>query len=324
MKKKIRFAIIGASGIAPLHIKALQNNPFVDLVYIFSRDIKRSRQFARNFGLIAPDSYEAILRDETIDAVDIVTEPTRHAELALKAIDHGKHVLIEKPLDTNISMAKKLVEKASRTDKVISVISQKRFDKVLINMKKKLEAGDIGKPFLAEIRILWKRTDEYYHAGNGWRSRFGNVLINQAVHWVDVAMWFFGKPKKIYAKTKTVKKSISCYDTAVCCFEFPNNVLLSLSCSTAVSETQPDEFVVYGTKGIISYNSEKNKGPKYIKKAINFLKRKILGGNSELESQIYDFVEAIIKKRPPKVLVSDAYASLSVVKSCENNMNIKN
>lgn len=319
MLKKIRFAIIGASGIAPSHINALQNCPKVEVVYIYSRDINRSKEFAERFGITPVKSYMEILNNNIINAVDIVTEPSRHAKLALEAIKHGKHVLIEKPLDTNLKLAKKVVKEAAKAPTVTGVISQKRFEPIIRDMKKELDKRSIGKPYLAEVKLMWKRTDEYYGKGNRWREREGNVLINQAIHWIDIALWFFGPPVKVRSLTERVKENISCYDTAICCLEFHNNLLFNLVCSTAVRESQPEEFRIYGTKSILDYNAIKNSNLRYkypiLNKAINFLKSM----KTPFQCQIDDFVDSIINKTPPVVSVEDAYAALKVVKACEKD-----
>jgi predicted dehydrogenase len=251
--RKIRFAVIGTSGIAPGHIHAIQNNPKAEVIYIYSRDIKRAQELAKHFKLIPTRTFEEILSDKTIDAIDIVTEPSRHAILALEAIKNGKHLLIEKPLDIDIVMAEKVMVAASKSPTLTTVISQKRFETEIINMKKELDNKKIGEPYLAEAKLFWKRSNEYYSKGNGWRGKEGNVLINQGIHWVDIAIWFFGLPTKIRSLNLKVKKEISCYDTAICCLEFSNNILFNLTCSTATHISQADEFKIYGTNGILDY-----------------------------------------------------------------------
>ena len=317
MPKKIRFAVMGTSGIAPAHITALQKNANAEVVYIHSRDISRSEEFAKRFGLIPAKSYDDILNDSFIDAIDVVTEPSRHAKIALDAIKHGKHVLIEKPLDIDITLAERVMTEAEKATSVTSVISQKRFEPKIQNMKKRLHNGAIGNPYLAEVKLLWKRTNEYYAKGNGWRGREGNVLINQAIHWIDIALWFFGDPIKISAFTKKVKEKISCYDTAICYLEFSNNLLFNLVCSTAVIESQPIEFKIYGTKGILDYNARENSKLKHrvpiLSKAINLLNPT----KTPLQCQIDDFIDSIINKKPPAVSVADAYNALKMVKACE-------
>lgn len=315
MLKKIRFAVIGTSDIAPYHIKAIENNTKAELVYIYSRNIKRAEKFAKRYNLIPTRTYEEILKNKDVDAVDIVTEPERHAQLALEAIENHKHVLIEKPLDTDIALAKKVVEVASKYPTVTSIVSPKRFELEIKDMKKELDNKTIGKPYLAEVRLMWPRTSEYYNKGTGWRGKKGNVLINQAVHWLDIAVWFFGFPIKIKSLFLKVKGDISCYDTAICCLEFPDSLLFNLICSTAVKQSESDVFRIYGTKGILDYVDKKQQklAKRYLNKVITFLKAQ----KTPLQCQIDSFIDSIIYKKPPQVSVLDGYNALKIVELCK-------
>ncbi|MBM3254103.1 MAG: Gfo/Idh/MocA family oxidoreductase [Candidatus Omnitrophica bacterium] len=315
MIKKIRFAIIGTSDISPAHIKAIQRNNYAEVVYIYSRDFQRAKEFANTYNIAPARTYEDILMDKSIDAIDIVTEPNRHAKLALAAIQKGKHVLIEKPLDFNIALAKEVTIAASKSPTITSVISQKRFDPKIKIIKRALDNKTIGNPYLAEVKLMWMRNREYYEKGNGWRGREGNVLINQAIHWIDIALWFFGFPSKIRSSNIKVKKDIACYDTAICCFEFPNNLLFNLVCSTAVNKNEHEVFKIYGTKSVLTYGESLRFRNMRIDKLANL----IMSPRTPLQCQIDSFINSIIYNKPPEVSVIDAYNALIVVKSCEDD-----
>lgn len=318
-RKKIRFALIGASSMAPYHLYCLRNNPDAEVVSIFSRKIERAQDFALHFNITAAGSYEEILQDASIDALDIVTEPSRHAELALAAIKNGKHVLVEKPLASDLASACKVVDEAGKCSTVVSVISKMRFIPSLFDMKEQIENHVIGRPIFSEVKIIWPRTDAYYNYGNGWRSKDGNILLNQSVHWLDYIIWLFGMPTNIAAITESINKNLDCYDTALCRFMFSNGMLLNLFCSTAIQKFEREEFTIYGTDGVLNYNPEDRRKKGLIKRIGNRLmgafvdprKIKILG--SPLQAQIDDFIGAIINKRPPRVSIVEAYNTLKVI-----------
>jgi len=180
-------------------------------------------------------------------------------------------------------------------------------------MKKDLENGIIGKPFLSEIKLLWPRSEEDYKSGTGWRSQYGDVLINQAIHFIDIAMWFFGKPINIHSISSKVKESISCNDTASIILEFPDNVLFNLICTTACHSNPPVIFNIYGAKGKLNYKN--NHISNFMWKIINktLFKNKV----APLHHQINDFIDAIINNRPPAVTVKEAFEVLRVIKECE-------
>jgi predicted dehydrogenase len=296
--------------MASEHIDAIQSNPNAEVIYICSRDMKRAEEFAKYYGLIPTKAYENILNDKSINAIDIVTEPSRHANLALEAIKNSKHVLIEKPLEIDMVLAEKIMTASVAASTVTSVISQKRFEPRIIDMKKELNDRAIGMPYLSVVQLMWRRTNKYYNKGNGWRGREGNVLINQAIHWIDIALWFFGIPIQVKSLTTKVKEDIACYDTAICCLKFSNNLLFNLVCSTAVNRSQRNEFIIYGTNGVLDYNVKKYHT---LSKAINFLKPY----KTPLRCQIDDFIDSIVRRKPPQVSIQDAFNALKIVKACE-------
>lgn len=317
MSQKIRFVVVGASGIAHAHIQAIQNNFSAEVVGIFSRNFERAQEFARQYNIAAIKSYESILEDKSIDSVDIVSEPHRHAELALLALKHNKHVLVEKPIDVSVALAKKLLVESKKSPNHVSVISQKRFDDVILAMKEKVESGQMGSPLFAEVKLILQRPQEYYDSGNKWRGEYGNVLINQAIHWVDIGLWFFGAPIKINCILKKFKKNIQCYDSAFCNFEFKNGVILNLVCTTAAHKNQAEEFKIYCSEGVLTYSNEQKKISRFFKRLLR-LPLKLSGRSfSPLQLQINDFVDAIKLGKSPAVSVSDGYAALKVVKKCE-------
>lgn len=319
MSQNIRFAIIGTPSIANAHIAAIKDCSKIEDHYIYSRDINRSNNFAQQYGLIPAKSYDEILANKNIHAVFIITEPHRHANLAIKAIKQKKHVLIEKPLDSDLNLAQKVLEESQKALTVTSVVSQNRFDPIYQRMRKKLLDGAIGKPYLTEIQLLWKRTDEYYNFGNGWRGQYGNVLINQAIHYIDLAIWLFGPPINIHSFTRKIRETISCYDTGLVTMEFSNKMFLNLSCCTACYQSEPTRFTIFGTKGKLDYEEEKQSSKNYLQHLFSSFgkKRKSTNQPSLFHHQIYDFLDAINSGRAPEVKVEEAYEVLKVINLCD-------
>jgi len=314
MLEKVRFAVIGASDMAPAHIEAICSNPCAQVDFIHSRDINRAGKLAKRYNLKASVKYEEILRNQAIDAVDIVTEPDRHASLALEAIKNGKHVLIEKPLDIDISLAGEAASAAERSGLVSGVISQKRFEPEIIRMREKLLNGAIGDPYLAQVSLIWRRDVDYYKKGSGWRSQYGNVLINQAIHWLDLAIWFFGLPEKTVSLSAKVKQDICCEDTAVCSLRFGEKMLFNLACSTAANRSRPDVFRIFGTKGLLDYSAERRRifVSKFMRRIGCLLKRP----RTPLECQIDDFIHCIMYGGKPRVSLGDGVRALETAHRC--------
>jgi UDP-N-acetyl-2-amino-2-deoxyglucuronate dehydrogenase len=308
---KIRFAVIGASGVAGAHIRALGHNRKAQVVTLCSRDPGRARPLAAAYSLNVTDDYQSVIRDESIDAVDIVTEPGRHADLASAALKAGKHVLIEKPLDTDIGKAAELLKVYAAGNALAGVISQKRFDARLRNMKALVDKGGIGKPYFAQLRLFTPRTTEYYKRGTGWRDAHGNVLINQAIHWLDIALWFFGMPAGSKGSFFRFNKNIRTYDTAAVHLYFPGGLSLDLVCSTCVRQAEPASFTIYGPEGRLDYKDARSIASRLMALGT--------GSGSGLQDQIDDFIDAIIDKKQPAVTLQDGYNCLKVIHDCEQS-----
>jgi UDP-N-acetyl-2-amino-2-deoxyglucuronate dehydrogenase len=327
-KDIVTFAIIGVSGIADVHIRAILKYKYSECKYVFSRDTERAEKFANRYGLIVSKSYRDILINDAVDAVIIVTEPERHANLAIEAIKKGKHVLIEKPIDINISRAKKVVTLAKNSDVICGVVSQKRFDPVVMKMKNDLDNGRIGKPFYAEINVMWSRDDNYYKKGTGWRAKYGSVLLNQAIHYLDLAIWFFGNPLSINSVNRMINNNLACNDTSLILLTFPNDIICSFSSSTACKNSQPVQFKIYGNKGELDYQKEQeliskdNEGRiSIIESLLNRLlnkrmKKKVY--HDDFYFQIKNFVDSIIDNKEPIVNAEEALNVLQIIKQCDN------
>lgn len=98
LPEPVGFALCGASGIATAHGHALQRSPHTRLVRVYSRDAGRAQRLGATMGCDWTTSYDNLLEDPRVTAVDITTEPERHAALALPALARGKHVLVENRL----------------------------------------------------------------------------------------------------------------------------------------------------------------------------------------------------------------------------------
>ena len=109
LREPLGFALCGASGVAPAHGHALKSSPHTRLVSVYSRDTGRAQRLATALGCDWTNNYDDLLNDPRVAALDIATEPARHAALALPALACGKHVLIEKPIDVDLDAAARIV-----------------------------------------------------------------------------------------------------------------------------------------------------------------------------------------------------------------------
>ena len=313
MTAKIRFALVGTSGIAHAHVAAVKKNHHAELTSIYSRSHNRAKHWADCYGLKAARHFEDVLTDRNIDAIIIATEPARHLDYSFLALEAGKHILIEKPIDLNLEKAISFLQQARDYKNIVTVVSQQRFDPGFIALRNNLLNGAVGRPILASLELYWNRTTHYYQEGTKWRGEYGSVLLNQGIHWIDLALWTFGNPHRVSGFSKSTRKELLCSDTSIACIEFLNGLLLSLQCSTAIQSRIATRFSVRGTKGHVTWPSAFLRPDGYLKRGYDFIYR----NKSNLEKQLDHFVCCIIQGEEPLVSVEDAVTALKVANICE-------
>ncbi|MGI4788911.1 MAG: Gfo/Idh/MocA family protein [Janthinobacterium lividum] len=250
----LRFAIVGCGTIAPTHAQVLTalKAEGASLAAFADEVPERADAMAAQFGAKAL-SFEAVLADPTIDAVTLCIPSGLHAELGVRALRAGKHVVVEKPMDVSLAACDRLLAAQRESGKRLAVISQHRFDHASTVIKAALEHGLLGSMVYAEARVPWYRTQEYYDSGD-WRGTWaldgGGALMNQGVHTADLMRWFCGPVETVYAQARTLAHArIETEDVIAATLTFANGAVGTLSASTALYPGFAVRLGVYGTEG---------------------------------------------------------------------------
>ena len=203
MEQKLGFGFIGAGAIAHFHARAVAAAEGGRLVGVVSRTRATAEKFAAEHGIgFASDDVHQLLAQPGLDAVCITTPSALHLEPALAAIRAGKHLMIEKPLDSTVEGTDHILHEAAKAGVRVGSIFQARFGDAARQLKAAIDAGRFGRMVLASCYVKWNRTAEYY---TGWKGRIsedgGGAVINQAIHGVDLLQWFAGMPVEVFAWT---------------------------------------------------------------------------------------------------------------------------
>lgn len=234
---QLGFGFIGAGAIAAFHARAVAAARGARLVGVASRRRASAEAFAREHGMAyAVDDVAALLRQPGLDAVCITTPSALHLEPALAAIRAGKHLMIEKPIDSTVEGTDRILEEAGKAGVRVGSIFQARFGDAARALKAAIDAGRFGRMVLASCYVKWNRSDEYY---TGWKGRLsedgGGAVINQAIHGVDLLQWYAGMPQEVFAWTaRRVHTRIESEDTAVATLKFAGGALGTIEASTAL------------------------------------------------------------------------------------------
>ena len=264
---EVRFALVGPGKVAALHAVALGRIPGARLVAVAGRDEGRTATFAQRFGARADAGLAETIRHGGVDAVVLCTPHPGHAEQALEAAEGGVAVIIEKPLALDPADADRVIARCREAGVLLSVISQRRWYPAVRRVKAAIEEGRIGTPALATLEVLGWRGPEYY-AMDAWRGtrdgEGGGVLVNQAVHQLDLLCWFLGEPVEVFGFTANVNHpEIDVEDTAVAVVRFASGALATLTASNAQRPGLWGRVHVHGRNGA-SVGVETDRGSSFV------------------------------------------------------------
>ncbi|MEM2941552.1 MAG: Gfo/Idh/MocA family oxidoreductase [Thermoproteota archaeon] len=327
--KYIRFGLAGTGTGAELvakGFKTLSTERVAELSAVFSRNMRRAEAFASKYGVARSyNDYDEMIRNAEIDAVAICTPHYLHHSMGTKAIERGLHVLIDKPLAVNLKESDELISSAEKKGVKLGVILQNRFDDSVMLVKKTVDEGSFGRLLLGTATINWFRNEEYY-SGSMWRGKWategGGVLINQAIHTIDLLVWIMGDVEGVWGNTDTLFHRIEVEDIAVACLKMKNGALGMISASTAMYPGFPTRLEIYGTDGCALFEGF---SLKYF--MVNRREQLVKPVQTDLASWsrpeavpainhsrlVKDFAQAIIENRKPRVDGREGRKSLEVV-----------
>jgi len=247
------FGIIGTGVIAAMHAAAIETLPGARLAAVTDVTAEAAAAFAAARGCAAEPGLDALLARPDVDVVCVCVPSGRHAEVGVRAARAGKHLVVEKPIDVTLAAADLLIEAAHAAGVVLTVISQHRFDPGLIELKRLLGDGALGRLVLAEASTKWYRTQGYYDSA-AWRGTWamdGGSLMNQGVHYVDLLRWCMGPVTEVTAVCATQAHRVEVEDTALAIVRFGSGAVGTILSSTAAFPGFPQRLEVTGTDGTV-------------------------------------------------------------------------
>ncbi len=245
--------ILGTGLSATMHVQALQSVPGVIVGAVAGTSLEKAAAFAAEHAI--PASYgsaEELLDRSRIDAVHLCTPPFARSTYAAQAARAGIHVLIEKPMARNVAEADRIIAACREGGVTLGAMFQMRFMPLPRQIKDELRTGRLGRVFLADCYAKWWRSPEYYTASS-WRGRReqegGAVLINQAIHSIDLLQWLAGPVKRVTGRVATAVHAIEMEDVAVATVEFTSGAFGVIEASTATYPGFTERIELHGDRG---------------------------------------------------------------------------
>lgn len=236
-------AIVGCGGIGNVHAEVLKR---LDISLVATADInpERSNDLAKRYGAQAYCSIEEMLSDKEIDTLHICTPHYLHVPMAEYALSKNINVLMEKPPAITEEQFEKLKKAEKNSSASLGICFQNRYNIEVKAALSALTSGKTGKIRGARAFLTWGRNKEYY-LNSGWRGKIATegagVLINQAIHTLDLICLLCGKPERVDARIAEhhLKDIIEVEDTAEAFITFEGGFNCIFYASTAYCADAP-------------------------------------------------------------------------------------
>ncbi len=251
-----RCGVIGCGNISVMHLDSIAALENLQLVAVCDIRYERAETVARQYDCKAYSDYQEMINAENLDAVHICLPHYLHTPVAQYALKHGVHVLSEKPMSIRMEDAIETVELAKQTGLQYGVIFQCRYNTPSQAVKKRLQEGKLGKILSARVVLTWSRSDEYYTASDWkgtWDKEGGGVVIDQAIHSLDLANWFIdSKPTRIVSTLHNRHHQlVSVEDTAEGAIYYENGSMLCFYTMNNYQTDEPIEIRLFCEKGTV-------------------------------------------------------------------------
>lgn len=327
----IRVAIIGCGKIAQVrHIPEYADNPNVELVGYYDFNLERAKALANEYGGKAYDTVEELLANSDIDAVSVCVANNAHAEITIKALNAGMHVLCEKPMATTLEDCEKMVQASKENEKYLMIDQNQRMARAHVKAKELIENGEIGK-ILSFQTSFGHGGPETWSVDGGANTWFFDkayaamgAMADLGVHKTDLIQYLTSsKIVETTAVVTTLDKRyesgelIGVDDNAICIYKMDNGIIGTMTTSWTYYGEEDNSTVLYGTKGIMkiyhnpAYSIEVTS--KNSEKTFYALDR-IQTNDNQTKSGIIDaFVDAVINDEEPAISGRDVLAAMRAV-----------
>lgn len=205
--KEVKVGIIGTGNMGSVHLGFFLDGRIANARVTAVADLDEAKlakiREARKGDYICFASGEELIDKADIDAVIIATPHYSHPGLAIRAFRKGLHVLTEKPAGVYTKQVLEMNAAAERSGKLFCIMFNQRANPLHRAIREAMQSGAVGELKRVNWVITnWYRTQRYYDSG-AWRATWagegGGVLINQALHQLDLLQWFTGMPRKVRA-----------------------------------------------------------------------------------------------------------------------------
>lgn len=308
--KKLNIAVIGVGSWGKNHARVFKELEKTNLIGIYDVQLEKAKEQATLHRARAFSDLDELLSLEEIDAVSIASPTSTHGEIALKAIEHGKHVLIEKPMTSTLEEAEKIVDIAKSSNVIVSVGFIERFNPIISKSLTLIKSGELGELVLLSARRL----------GPYWPDRLKDVDVirDVSIHDIDAFRYLTSKdPVSVYARGGKLRHSY--LDYAEILLDFGNGLTGFIE-SNYLTPHRHRKLMLTCERGIVEADYITQK---YIIEDDEWLRNTKSTWQEPLSREMNAFAEACLENKQPIVTSADGIKALKIalasIESIEKN-----
>jgi predicted dehydrogenase len=251
MSPKVRFALVGAGGVAGCYAEAFAGHPDAELVSVADVRLAAAEGLAARFpGCRAFDRYQSLVEGPDFDAAVVCTPPNTHEGITCHLLLVGKHVLCEKPFTIGTDSARRMLFAATRAGRVLTMASKFRYVVDVIRAKELIAGGLVGDVVLFE-NAFTSRVDMRSRWNSDPAVSGGGVLIDNGAHSLDLTRYFLGPLVEVNAVEGRRLQPLEVEDTVQVFVRSAAGAVGTIDLSWSVNKELDSYINVHGQNGTI-------------------------------------------------------------------------
>jgi predicted dehydrogenase len=314
----LRVGLVGCGRIALTHLEALGKVPGCRLVGVADVVEPAARLLGTRHGVPAFSRSADLLEAASPDAVLVCTPPASHPEVAGFFLDHGVHVLCEKPLALRSADADALVARAEAAGRVLMMASKFRYVEDVIRAAELVASGALGEPILYE-NVFCSRVDMRGRWNADPALAGGGVLVDNGTHSVDIARYLLGPIVSVQAEEGRRLQGLEVEDTCRMHLRSASGGLGAVDLSWSIHKEKDAYIELFGSEGVVSIGWKRSRyrrgeGSDWVALGDGYDKL------AAFSRQLRNFVGAIRGTEAPSISVEESLESVRVIEAAYRSM----
>ena len=305
---KLKIGVVGVGFWGSNHVRVLRELESAEVKAVCDIDLEKAKYVAKKFGVSNYyQNLDDMLNNEELDAVTVCTPSVSHAEIAVRILESGLNVFVEKPLASNPDGCLKIIDAAKSNNRFVMTGFIERFNPAVSKAIELLRAGEIGEVIMSHgRRIGW------------WPQRIGDVGVvkDTAIHDIDLTRYIFGQePAGVYARGGSLRHRFEDHVQAIMTFE--DELRVAFIEANWLTPRKKREMLITGNEGVISIQ--------FLTQVISLEKadvviEPILKWKEPLRIELSHFIESLLSRKKPLVDAIDGTKAVIIAESILESM----